>query len=206
MSTFLCLGDEKQKHRSPVDDENDYVGASSMSSVLNVSTPNACTSHCQLFQEIPEEDVSDRRPLEDVEKLIAKDLIQVSHKERQDALEDIHGVSDIPEEAPESVVKYKNDLEVYLIQNQKQSSAFHIAWNVAPSYVRSLYLKFLRCDAFDIQKAGQRIYLHFDTKLWLFGEDKLYRDITLADLDSNDMDCYQAGTYERGAWYNTQVE
>lgn len=128
-------------------------------------------------------------------------LVRLSHKEREQALHDIHGVADIVQETPNFVAKAMNDLEFYLIkhqhQNNKQSSAFQMVWNEVPSYVRSLYLKFLRCDEFDIPKAGARIYLHFDTKLWLFGRDKLCKDITMADFDKDDTDCYRAGFFVR---------
>lgn len=203
MSTLLCSGNNNKtdrNHRSASSSSSsiivdDAIGASS---ALNVSTPNACTGDCRLFQEIPE-DLPDRRPLQDAEQLLAKDLNQVSHQERQDALHDIHGVSDLPDESPAFVARCQNDLELYLIRNQKRSAAFQTVWNTGAhhiDYIRSLYLLFLRCDAFDIAKAGQRIYLHFDTKLTLFGQDKLGRDITLNDFDAHDMDCYKAGFFQ----------
>jgi hypothetical protein len=197
MSAFLCSeGDEQRKMRASAavsDDDN------SMSSSFLNNTPSACTSNnnngCQLlFQEIPE-DVPDRRPLDEAEKLIAKDLTQLSHKEREEALHDIHGVSDIMQETPDFVAKSMNDLEFYLMKHQNKSSAFQMVWIEAQSYVKSLYLKFLRCDEFNIPKAGARVYLHFGTKLWLFGKDKLGRDITLGDFDKDDKDCYRAGFF-----------
>lgn len=199
----MCSGGERKNHQVlPASSSSsssvmfdDVPGASS---ALNVSTPSACTSECRLFQEIAE-DVPDRRPLDDAEKMIARDLTELSHKERQDALHDIHGVSDALEETPEFIVECKNHLELYLLRNSNNkpsSAAFQMVWNVAQGYVRSLFLKFLRCDSYDIPKAGQRIFLHFDTKLWLFGEEKLCRDIALADFDSHDMACYKAGFFQ----------
>ena len=54
----------------------------------------------------------------------------------------------------------------------KQKLAFDIASKLYPSYVYNpkFLLKFLRAERYDIEKSAQRIFLHFDIKMTLFGK------------------------------------
>lgn len=179
--------------------ENDpSVSNINTSSVLNTAPPEGCTSECHLFQERPDDEDLRRgqQALAETEKLIAKDLYQLSSKENQKVLYDIHGVAELKVEDPEYVLQCKNELEIDLVHNQRYSPAFQVVWREAPSYVRGLYTMFLRCDEFNVKKASNRVRTHFDTKLWLFGMDKLCRDITLADFDTFDMTCYNSGLFQ----------
>jgi hypothetical protein len=48
---------------------------------------------------------------------------------------------------------------------------------------------FLRAENFDSQLAAKRMLRFFEQKLELFGPDKLCKDITLRDLNIEDMQC-----------------
>lgn len=56
----------------------------------------------------------------------------------------------------------------------------------------SFFLMFLRADRFDPMSAANRLCLHFDHKLDLFGESKLAKKITLDDLSEEDMRAMEA--------------
>ena len=67
------------------------------------------------------------------------------------------------------------------------------------AYARALFLKpslqndtdfqlmFLRADRFDVPAADRRMCLCFEEKLRLFGDEKLVRNLTLADLSDEDV-------------------
>jgi hypothetical protein len=58
---------------------------------------------------------------------------------------------------------------------------------------RVLRLKFLRAESFIAKQAADRMIRFFDIKLFLFGKDKLCKDITIKDLDYDDMATLEAG-------------
>lgn len=177
--------------------ETQPSGWSLQQNKLDASPPNGCLSNCRLFNETPDPDEDIRQQaLLEAEDMIAKDLYRLSRKERDEILHDIHGVSEIIKEDPEFVARCKNELELNLLRLQSKSRAFQIVWSQKPDYVRNLYTIFLRCDSFDVKKAADRVRCHFDTKLWLFGIDKLCRDIRLDDFDKHDMECYKAGFFQ----------
>jgi hypothetical protein len=68
----------------------------------------------------------------------------------------------------------------------------------APDYVndRAFRLKFLRAERLDPQAAAVRMAIHFETKLDIFGEDKLGREIELCDLDENDLHSLNLGYFQ----------
>jgi hypothetical protein len=76
--------------------------------------------------------------------------------------------------------------------------AYRLALNKNPSYVRNpeFRLMFLRATEGDTKKAAKRLTRHFKTKLRLFGEDKLVRDIVLDDLSEDDMEALKSGGFQ----------
>ena len=66
----------------------------------------------------------------------------------------------------------------------KTKGAFEQAQRMNQRYTDNpeFRLMFLRADNFEIENAALRIVRHFESKLELFGPDKLARDITLDDL------------------------
>ncbi|CAJ1965029.1 unnamed protein product [Cylindrotheca closterium] len=124
-----------------------------------------------------------------VDSLIASQMAKLSVADREKAYMDVHGIPDLVEETPELVQK-----SLLLLQNEidllSAKEAYNIAERLDPDYVRDrdFCLAFLRCEKFDCQKAALRIIRHFQTKLDLFGEDKLAMDIAQDDLDMDDMD------------------
>ena len=76
--------------------------------------------------------------------------------------------------------------------------AYRLALLKNPSYVRNpaFRLMFLRATEGDVKKAAKRLTRHFKTKLRLFGEDKLVRDIVLDDLSEDDMEALESGGFQ----------
>ncbi|MGK3736265.1 MAG: hypothetical protein ACI8RD_006527 [Bacillariaceae sp.] len=76
--------------------------------------------------------------------------------------------------------------------------AYRLAVSKSSSYVHQsqFRLMFLRCTEGNVKKAAKRILRHFKTKLHLFGEDKLVRDIVLDDLNDNDMESLLSGGFQ----------
>jgi hypothetical protein len=130
---------------------------------------------------------STREDPEDDAALIAEDLYKLSITERERVLFDLHGVSVAFEETPEMIACRLAELEMK-ISMIKKKPAYATAKAKNPEYVgnRNLRLKFLRAESFDSQRAADRLVRFFESKLELFGEDKLAKDITSKDLDQED--------------------
>lgn len=127
---------------------------------------------------------------QEADTLLAKDMAQLSVAERDQALNEIHGVADEADENPESIVRALVQFEEAL-QHIPQREAYELAKSMSVDYVssRKLLLMFLRADRFDVKKAALRIVRFFEYKLELFGPDLLTKDIKMDDLNEDDLDC-----------------
>ena len=123
-----------------------------------------------------------------------RELFQMSDDDRSRVFADIGGVQEINPEDPDFVNQCLVDLNA-AIQRIQSKSAFAEAQRMCPHYTSNpgFRLKFLRADSFNVESAATRIVNHFAEKLELFGREKLGRDITLADLDVDDLECLLAG-------------
>jgi hypothetical protein len=52
---------------------------------------------------------------------------------------------------------------------------------------------FLRCEEFDVDKAAVRMGTYWDKKVELFGQDRAFRRLTLADFDDDDGEALRLG-------------
>jgi carboxylesterase type B len=133
--------------------------------------------------------------LENIDADIAKELNQLTLAEREDILNDIHGVTEVLDEDPAFVKKALDDLEMWIAtkgtNNNKSVEAYNKAASQSPEYVQRKDFRrmFLRADRFNAEHAADRILRFFDKKLELFGPSKLCQDIKLADLSPSDRDC-----------------
>ena len=116
---------------------------------------------------------------------MAKELHDLSLKERKRVFEDIHGVCDVPEEEPEFVDRCMAELDEQPAKIRSNREAYDLGMELNPSLVldRQFRLMFLRSECFNPQKAANRLINHFKFKLGLFREAKLGKRITLDDLD-----------------------
>lgn len=124
----------------------------------------------------------------DIEAEIARDLNEISLKEREDTLYDIHGVADVIEEEPKFINDALRELDSWLSKkrrNTKISKAYEIAAAQSPVFVerKGFRLMFLRANRFNSQAAATQMLKHFEVKLDLFGAELLCKDIRIADLN-----------------------
>lgn len=133
-----------------------------------------------------------------IDSLIANALNQLSLDEREAVYYEMHGVAEITKETPELVQFSLNQLEAELDRikhTHPKGSAYKLAEDLSPDYVQDheLRMKFLRCEKFDIQKTSERFIRYFACKLLFFGKEKLCKNITLQDLNKDDLKALKAG-------------
>ena len=159
--------------------------------------------HLCLFEDMPELEQSLASAMaatnSDADALLAQEMNNLSVNERIQALEDIHGVS-MAEEEKEYIIAIKLK-ELDLAIGRNKSSSYLLAESLSKDYVedRDLRLMFLRADMFNVELAAKRIMSFFDNKLRYFGEEKLVKQITLDDLDEDDLECLQSGAFQEVA-------
>lgn len=139
---------------------------------------------------------SPEKILSEVEQDINRNLYSLSMKDREAVFNDIHGVSEDMNETPEMINLACAQLEMEVCKDKFSSSSMRLVFQTAPTYIRSLYLRFLRNDSFQISQTAERMKRHFDVKLELFGIDRLNRDISLADFTPDDRRTLEHGFYQ----------
>ena len=132
----------------------------------------------------------------DVEALTAKELNALSPEDRERLLEEVHGISTTIDEDPEFIAKSLFDLQDAINGLRLNKLAYDLALSMSPEFLhdRGFRLMFLRATCFDIPKAARLLVRHFDSKMKLFGKEKLVKRITYVDLDKDDRDALFAGS------------
>jgi hypothetical protein len=127
---------------------------------------------------------------ENGEAMLVRELNNMSVEERERILHDVHGVED-EAETPDLI---KDSLEALnaSIEATKQTAnadAYLLAESICPAFVQNdkFRLLFLRSMRFDVEKATVSLFSHFEKKQELFGLDTLCEDISLDDLNEDDM-------------------
>ena len=140
-----------------------------------------------------------KNPLDphEVDALLAKEMAQLSVCERDQILDDVHGVAGVIEETPEFVEDCLAQLETSIV-NIPHKPEYDLAMCLDAEYVldRKFRIMFLRSERFDASKAAKRMIDHFHEKNRLFGTESLCRDIEWKDLDQNDKKCLQSGLFQ----------
>ena len=132
---------------------------------------------------------------DDIDSLIAKEMNSLSIKEREKALEDVHGVAVVEEQTPEFVNSCLKELDEHLNAIKINTDAYVQAEAMSSDYVseNNFRMMFLRADNYDSKEAAERMIRFFELKKYLFGVDKIVKDITLDDLNEDDMDSLKSG-------------
>ena len=120
-------------------------------------------------------------------------------QDQERVMQDIYGVNGVaceektlsPEEIESAMHRLEDELQAYV----GKKKGLDTAKKEHPSFYEdeSFRLKFLKADNFDPKSAARRFMRHLDKKLELFGPEKLSKDITLSDLNEDDMACLLAG-------------
>lgn len=132
----------------------------------------------------------------ETEALFAAELARLSMQERDEILQDIHGVSDVKKEDAAYIQRCIEDLEEALsLIPVMDKMAYLQARDLDESYVTNedFMLMFLRADSFNVNTAARRMIAFFEAKLELFGTSKLAKHITYDDLERNDIECLESG-------------
>jgi hypothetical protein len=114
--------------------------------------------------------------------------------ERENAMDDVHGIAEVEEEDPAFVSLCLVEFEDHLT-TIKQETAYALAEAMSRQYVsaKGFRMMFLRADRYAPKDAAERMVRFFELKKRLFGAEKLVKDITLDDLDEDDMDTLETG-------------
>lgn len=167
----------------------------------SVITPvDGCTNTSNILHEnVP----ANATNIDEVDSLIAKQMMKLSVEEREKAYMDLHAVkNEDPIETTEAIQAGLDSLND-AIENLQDKHAYDLAWSMNSEYVEnpSFRLAFLRADSFHARRAALRIVRHFQVKLDLFGEDKMVTEIVQDDLDRETMDAMYCG---RGQWLDAK--
>jgi hypothetical protein len=90
------------------------------------------------------------------------------------------------------------DQELSAVLDHPNAAAYKVALQINPNYVRDQDFRtmFLRADNLDPKRAAHRMIQFFDHKKALFGLEKLFQKITLADLDEDDRELLYGGSMQ----------
>jgi hypothetical protein len=129
--------------------------------------------------------------------LLARELNELTVEERETIYEEVHGVAKLQEETSQFVEACLKDLrdEISKLSRGKRR-ALDRAFFLRPTLPneRVFLLMFLRADRYNARNAAHRMALYFTSKLELFGDNLLAKEITLEDLDEDDIECVNMGS------------
>ena len=138
----------------------------------------------------------------DIERALAKEIGQLSVKEREEVVEDIRGVRKFEKEDPNFVMECIKQMRQHLskvhILRSGGCSAYKKAKFLAPASVSKsdkLLLMFLRANNFDPKTSSRSLLKHYEFKERLFpGKPGLLaRGITIDDLSNDDLRALRSG-------------
>lgn len=138
---------------------------------------------------------------------LARELRQLDVPSREQVLQDVYGLTetlvevhsdllnDLDQTVEDLLNKHRTDGE--LVPNSDMA-AYLLACDMDAAYVHNdvFRVKFLRAAQGNCKQAAKRLTRHFHTKLRLFGQDLLVKDITLDDLDEDDMEALRSGGFQ----------
>ena len=125
-------------------------------------------------------DTNNPLPPDEVDELLSSSLLGLKFEDRNDMREELHGVRSLArEESPElindSLLQMEIELDSIMSASRDNEHAFQLARDLPKTFVndRDFRLKFLRCERFDPAKAADRMIVHLNYLLQLFGQRSL---------------------------------
>eukprot|EP00980_Cylindrotheca_fusiformis_P027190 scaffold19324_cov152-Cylindrotheca_fusiformis.AAC.5 len=135
-----------------------------------------------------------KKEKENLDRHLAASMGKLSVKDREAALEEVHG---IVKNDPEDSHFLQANLQAMenRVNSIKHGTVYEQAEAIDPCFVssREMRLLFLRGNRYDPNAAAEQLIKHFDMKFSLFGSKKLTKNINLLDLDENDRLCLESG-------------
>ena len=135
---------------------------------------------------------------EDVDQLLAEQLRKLSHQDRNNIQEEIHGVHSMaPEETPQMVLDalHRLDQEIMQLPDDKKRAYLQAqdinpnAFVLQPNY----RLRFLRATLFNPKNAATRYMSQLYLLLKYFGTFSMERPLQYSDLSKQDHEVYRKG-------------
>lgn len=139
----------------------------------------------------------DRQKKQEIEDMLAQAMKVLTFQEQQEQQEILHGVDQKIEEEETFISVSLHKLESHLEQI-KSNSVYEMAERMDPAFVRAkpFRLMFLRGNRFDIKESAENMLKFFEMKRQLFGVNKLVKDITVEDLDEDDIATLKTGFFQ----------
>jgi len=147
---------------------------------------------------------------QEADELLSRALNGISEEERDQIMTDVHGatVASAATTASRSIHERLEDKE-YVAKKLSELDAALNAIRTKPAYLRAkvqapefvtnreFRLQFLLADSFQPRPAAERLVAYFESKLALFGTDKLTKELTLSDLSPAEINCLELGVVQR---------
>ena len=140
----------------------------------------------------PQEDLKSRG----ADLLRTRALLKMSHDERNEALADVHCL--VRRKNSESLItedEYLDEMNGAMSKLETKTAYERAKSPSAYCDNKAFKLGFLRAERFQPGPAARRLTLFFETKLEVFGVDKLAKKIDINDLDSQDKECLLESGY-----------
>ena len=176
----------------------DDAGQSASSHTAATTTQNGEKDPASLAKALKEAKDYD----ENLDKMLALELGQLSMAELEACQFDLHGVSELIEETPElvesSLQEMKEAVSELLSQyeGKEEASGYQTAFRQCPDYVqnRNMWIAMLRSTNFDAPTAAMKLLDLFSFKIKLFGSENATKDITIQDhFSGQDRACLESG-------------
>ena len=143
----------------------------------------------------PSHDGNNSSNAKQIEDILSSELSKLSVKERSEAYDDVHCVGDELQETPEMVQRSLLEFEQAI--PRYRNTAYELACKQNKAYIEdpSFRLRFLRAQMHNVDKAVAQMMKFLKYKGEFFGEDKIASEITLDDLDEEDMELMLSGLF-----------
>eukprot|EP00526_Cylindrotheca_closterium_P009190 CAMPEP_0113627882 /NCGR_PEP_ID=MMETSP0017_2-20120614/14443_1 /TAXON_ID=2856 /ORGANISM="Cylindrotheca closterium" /LENGTH=512 /DNA_ID=CAMNT_0000538159 /DNA_START=62 /DNA_END=1600 /DNA_ORIENTATION=- /assembly_acc=CAM_ASM_000147 len=140
-------------------------------------------------------DTSSRREMKSTEDFLASEMSKLSVQERSKAMEELHCVGEELKETPDMIQQSLKEFDQVL--RERNAPIYSLATSQNRSYVEdpSFRLRFLRANDHNVRESVNQMIGFLSRKETYFGRDKIARDITLDDLDEDDIDILLSGLY-----------
>lgn len=140
-------------------------------------------------------DDDSRNELKPTTDLLAAGMSKLSIQEMSKALDDVHCVGEEVTEDIEMVRQLLVDFDDHV--NVSRNPMYEIAAKQNRVFVEDevFRLQFLRAQLYDAKKAVQQMMNFLKHKATYFGEDKLTKDITISDLNEDDLRLFRSGVF-----------
>ena len=137
---------------------------------------------------------------------LSREMSKLSLASQEKVVQDILGIAHTSctttstaessrEDDNQSLKQLQEELNLISLEDKKAYSMVvsqNSAFALRPDFQRM----FLRAAQGDAKRAAKRLVKHFETKLQLFGIEKLGKDITLDDLSEDDMEALESGGFQ----------